>query len=183
MGAKERWILEGKRWCYFVYTELTFILQNLISTLNSNERDSNSWIRRYWSTAKVSQRYWVQIPCRPEFFSGLIFILLCLCSLLRRSVSYSCFKIATNCECKRQRITLRNKLLIKRMRADQNWWRSLLFGSHLFLVLMNYMVKKKVEGKEAPYFEVATVMKYRSFVFFSVPIMISIPTKIVLSST
>ena len=48
---------------------------------------------------------------------------------------------------------------------------------------MNYTVKKKVEGKEAPYFEVANVMKYRSFVFFSVPIMISIPTKIVLSST
>ena len=144
---------------------MTFILQNFISTLNSNERDSNSWIRRYWSTAKVPQRYWVQIPCRPEFFSGLIFILLCLCSLLRRSVSYSCFKIATNCECKRQRITLRNKLLIKRMRADQNWWRSLLFGSHLFLVLMNYTLKKKVEGKEAPYFEVAKVMKYRSFVF------------------
>ena len=58
---------------------------------------------------------------------------------------------------------LRNELLIKRMRADQNWWRSLLFGSHLFLVLMNYTVKKKVEGKEAPYFEVWSIV----LLFFS----------------
>ena len=49
------------------------------------------------------------------------------------------------------------------MRADQNWWRSLLFGSHLFLVLMNYTVKKKVEGKEAPYFEVWSIVLW----FFS----------------
>lgn len=43
--------------------------------------------------------------------------------------------------------------------------------------------KEEKEGKEAPYFEVANVMKYRSLVFFSVPIMISIPTKSFLSST
>ena len=41
------------------------------------------------STAPVLQRSWIQIPYRPEFFSGLIFITAQVVMILRRSLSYS----------------------------------------------------------------------------------------------
>ena len=43
----------------------------------------------WYNTAPESQRSWIQIPYRPEFFRALFSLPLKWCSLLRRSLSYS----------------------------------------------------------------------------------------------